>query len=396
MESKHKIHRTYFPNLDGLRFFAFLSVFISHSVIFLGYQNNSPLFTALKNTFLKHGDLGVNFFFVLSGFLITYLLLQEKSHMGTIKLRHFYMRRILRIWPVYFLTLIVGFFVIPPLLANFDIHLPFITTAPIDRLPWYLFFAANIDMSFHMAPSVIVAVLWSISVEEQFYLIWPVLMKKISKKTIGVAILIIILISLLFRFFVTDNYDISKYFTFSVMSDLAVGAGLAYCVYYMSFIQDRLKKMSKFSIAFIYFFLFLLVSFKGNLGNLLSGFSYKIVYALLPLAFSLLFAFIIAEQNYAENSLWKIGRHKMVTSLGKVSYGLYAYHMISIFLVLLLFSSFGVLYPYSGWSIYILITVASFIGTILISFLSFRYIESKFLKHKERFSYKRENDVFTM
>ncbi|WP_369075954.1 acyltransferase family protein, partial [Escherichia coli] len=72
-------------------------------------------FESIKNILFIHGDLGVNFFFVLSGFLITFLLFSEKEKYSHISITHFYLRRIFRIWPLYFLTLILGFFFIYPL-----------------------------------------------------------------------------------------------------------------------------------------------------------------------------------------------------------------------------------------------------------------------------------------
>ena len=107
MINRAKIH---FPNLDALRFFAFLSVFISHIAVFLSF---TPVwFQPIKKLFLIHGDLGVNFFFVLSGFLISYLLFTERTESGEVSLKGFYKRRILRIWPLYFIVLIIGIFII--------------------------------------------------------------------------------------------------------------------------------------------------------------------------------------------------------------------------------------------------------------------------------------------
>ena len=105
--------RVFFPNLDGLRFFAFFSVFLFHSFFTKNeaVQNNS-LFVTLR-LLTRHGDLGVNFFFVLSGFLITFLLLNERQFTGRIHIGAFYVRRILRIWPLYFVAVFLGFIVFP-------------------------------------------------------------------------------------------------------------------------------------------------------------------------------------------------------------------------------------------------------------------------------------------
>ena len=191
-----KIH---FENLDALRFFAFLSVFISHVALFLGFESNNSSFNFIKKSFLIHGDLGVNFFFVLSGFLITFLLLTEKDKFSKIFLSHFYLRRVLRIWPLYFLTLILGFFVIYPLASSSLIHFPFLINEGYSFLPWYIFLGANIKIAFLGGGSVVLAVLWSISVEEQFYLIWPIILSLLSRKNITKVLFIIVGFSFFYR-----------------------------------------------------------------------------------------------------------------------------------------------------------------------------------------------------
>ena len=104
----------YFQNLDGLRFFCFLTVFFYH-----GFHTESAavkdsgLYQFFKWGIAENGFLGVNFFFVLSGFLITYLLIKEKELNGKINIIHFWFRRILRIWPLYFICVFVGFGLFP-------------------------------------------------------------------------------------------------------------------------------------------------------------------------------------------------------------------------------------------------------------------------------------------
>ncbi len=117
---KHNINqalttRIFFPNLDGLRFFCFLSVFFFHAFGSTKYADVSQteLYWLLKKLLFENGVLGVNFFYVLSGFLITYLLIVEKEQFLKIKIGNFYIRRALRIWPLYFFCVLFGFFIFP-------------------------------------------------------------------------------------------------------------------------------------------------------------------------------------------------------------------------------------------------------------------------------------------
>ena len=133
--------RVYFPGLNGLRFFAAVAVIFTHIELikkFLGYGSHwldleklsysTPLEAVFRREiswvtpFISNsGPIGVVFFFVLSGFLITYLLFVEKETTGVIRIKEFYMRRILRIWPLYFLIFILGFFVLPNI-SLFDVR----------------------------------------------------------------------------------------------------------------------------------------------------------------------------------------------------------------------------------------------------------------------------------
>lgn len=172
----------YFENLDGLRFLSFLSVFFYHS-FYTGSEaiKASPVYHFVKTDVFGNGNLGVNFFFVLSGFLITYLLLEEKKTNGQISLGRFWMRRILRIWPLFFLMVLFGFVAFPLIKQAFG-------QAPAEtaHLVSYLTFTNNFDFIANGPPdSSVLGVLWSVAIEEQFYLLWPLVIFAVPvKKTV--------------------------------------------------------------------------------------------------------------------------------------------------------------------------------------------------------------------
>ncbi|MBK9047983.1 MAG: acyltransferase [Bacteroidetes bacterium] len=106
--------KVYFENLDGLRFLCFLSVFFFHSFhTEYDFIKDNPVCTFIKKDLFGNGNLGVNFFFVLSGFLITFLLIEEKKLNRQIDLRNFWIRRILRIWPLFYFCVFFGFVMFP-------------------------------------------------------------------------------------------------------------------------------------------------------------------------------------------------------------------------------------------------------------------------------------------
>lgn len=379
-------NKVYFHNLDGLRFLAFLSVFVSHAVLFFGYNNDSQIFNNLKRLFFVNGDLGVIFFFVLSGFLLTYLFLQEKKNKGTIDLKFFYKKRIVRIIPVYITAIILGFFVVPVIASLFDSDFPFNTQFDIHQILWYLFFAGNLHMSFFSAPNLIVAILWFVAAQEQFYLFWPSIIKYFSTKNIFYSTIFIIIGSFIFRLFFVYNYNITHYFTLSVISDIAIGALFAYMVEYMPKIKQKFVDTSRLQILFLYFLIILMIPFKGLLPELFAGDIYRFVYAFLPVIFGLLFGLVVMEQTYSNNSLFKLGQSKALTYLGKISYGLYAYHIVALFVVLAFMKMFGVHTKYDDLPTYSFVIVSTFILTIIFAQISFKYMEQKFLKFKNKFT----------
>lgn len=192
MLEKNYTEKFYFNNLDTLRFFAFLSVFCSHCVGVFGYKFHNKYLELIHRHFFVNGDLGVGFFFVLSGFLITWLLLIEKEKNGNINVLHFYMRRVLRIWAVYFLVVLIGF--------SIGMQSPVPYHSDISQLKWYLTFLANYDLVFNGQTNPLVNILWSVAIEEQYYVIWPLFFLFFKKKLLPFVCMIIIIISFIFRY----------------------------------------------------------------------------------------------------------------------------------------------------------------------------------------------------
>lgn len=379
--------KLYFKNLDSLRFFAFISVFISHLALFSGYTNNDYYYQQVQKLFLTHGDLGVNFFFVLSGFLITTLLFKEKEENGSIKIKDFYFRRILRIWPLYFFIFDIGFFLLPRLVGGVPGMIAEQGAFNISHFWWFLFFAGNVDMSFGVKPFISVAILWSISAEEQFYFIWPWIVKKFQKKGILTVSILTIVISYIFRIFVVkEDLSLFNFFTISLMSDFAVGTLLAYILLFRS-VRERLSRLPQKVIILVYVLLIILLPTKSILSNFLSGFTFKVFFALLPLIFSILFAFIIAEQEFATRSFFKAGNWKWFTFLGRRSYGLYCLHIICLIISqTVMYYFFHIPLYHSSGQIYILESIFAFALTVASSTLSYRLLEEPFLRLKTSFS----------
>lgn len=403
--------KEHFKGIDSLRFFAALAVFFTHVELvkkFTGYgthwivpDERITKFTALESVLSKEvgwlspliaysSALGVVFFFVLSGFLITYLLLKEKEYYGEIQVKPFYFRRILRIWPLYYFIFIIGFFVLP--------YFEFFAVPEQDKFfnPnfWgnfilYALFMPNLAFSIYTTAVPNIGQSWSIGVEEQFYLAWPWVVKKSKKlETTLIRIilaLIIIKATLIFgsRYFPTPALlIIKKFFAMSKIECMALG-GLG--AYYFYAKKDRILKLIYLPASQIASVILL---------PALIFLTPRILEDILYLVFAVLFLIIILNVVGNEKTYFKL-KFKSFEYLGKISYGFYMYHVICIvFTIHLLERTIGLNRDITT-SQHLLLYGTSFALSLAISSLSYHIFEVKFIRWKDRIAQpqKKENNV---
>lgn len=348
------------PNLTSLRFLLALLVVIFHIPLFfsnreLPFYNDLPIF--------NKGTEAVYMFFSLSGFLIIKQLFEEKKLTGTINLKSFYMRRVLRIFPLYYLVLIIGLFyyqIILPKLgfqfeSNYDLWKGILLSVT---------FFPNIFATFQ--PGGILEILWSIGIEEQFYIIIaPLLLLIPAKKTRTFLILFTIIYFIIYLLpslpFLQKFKMLFFYFSFS-----------GFC----SIMLDN-EKFRKFLIIIkIPILIILIVYFTTSIfvNNFNDFFYHLIGTILLGLSISIL---SLSKINFLEN--------KTLEYLGKISYGLYMYHSIVMQLVGFIFLKYIPLLKLPN-CVFILLSNLMVINiTILLSHLSYKYFESFFLNLKKNF-----------
>ncbi|MEO8086213.1 MAG: acyltransferase [Bacteroidota bacterium] len=369
---KSEKQKVFFPNLDGLRFFSFLAVFLLHVLVTDSRLiHESSWFKQAK--FLAHADLGVSFFFVLSGFLISYLLLMENQSRGKIDVGAFYIRRILRIWPLYFFCVIYGF-IITPYLRTWMGQSPVENANPVLCST----FLNNFDRIWNGPPqSAVLGVLWSIAVEEQFYLLWPLLLLLTPRKYYPAIFFSVITASIIYRSFVKTG--VAEYHTLGVISDMAIGGLAAFLALRNQFFEKLFLKIPKpWTLAF-YIVTALLILFWYQV------FTWPILIVLRRVIMASCFVWIILEQNYNANSLFKISNFKIISRLGKYTYALYCLHPIGISVTVVALRHFGM--NQYAWQIIFVQIPVSLLASILLSYVSYHAFEKHFLKLKERFAY---------
>ena len=377
----------YFPNLDGLRFIGSLLIIVFH-IEDIKLLHNKPVIPFIEYYGLI-GNFDVSLFFVLSGFLITYLLLKEKKESGSINLKAYYARRTLRIWPLYYLILILGFFVLPHLGAYFSTTY----SANIYKNFWLSFtgcflFLCPLVRSASGLPQTM-GPIWSVGVEELFYLCWPLFLRKTTKYLLLFFVVLVVVLLLRNGFFLGDYFfgwddsfhKIYKFISAVLMqyriSCMAIGAMGAYWVVF-----EKKKILSFLYRKDIQWIVYIITA-----GLLLLRVGVKIeALESFPSVFhevySVLFIIIIVNLATNPKSIVRLD-YKWTNYLGKISYGLYMYHPIMRILSLELTT-----YLFKGntwnWQMNVSLYFFTVSSTILISILSYEFFEKKFLKLKNK------------
>ncbi len=366
---KDILKNIYLPNLNGLRFIAAALVFICH-VENVKKNFNLPNI-ADTPFFLIIGKLGVVIFFVLSGFLISYLMLSEQQETGTLNIKRFYLRRILRIWPLYFLIIIFALYLAP---HSAFFHLPNCVSALDSNslvsvsILFFFFLPNQVYAAMGAVPYAVQT--WSVGTEEQFYLIWPLLVKWSKRKGlvfvsvfIAYNVLKILLIALQHKSPVFKTIlDFWYYFNIDCMALGGIGAYL---------VITKKEKM----LRLIYLVPVQLLTYTAII--LLIGFGVEFRYMHFEIY---AFLFAIAIINLASNKKSILSLENPVLSyLGKISYGIYMYHFIALTITIRLLQYFNI---YDGLLVYLV----GLIITVLLSSLSYHYFESFFLNIKGKLS----------
>jgi peptidoglycan/LPS O-acetylase OafA/YrhL len=299
----------YFKQLDGLRAFAIIGVMIAH------WLQSTIKIDILKN--LPYGT-GVTLFFVLSGFLITRILLEfkeqnaaeNKSQFHSIK--SFYIRRSLRIFPIYYLTILI---------------LVIIGFTDIGKmLPWLLTYTTNVYMTLQNDYIGSYTHFWSLAVEEQFYLFWGFTIVFVPRDYLKGTILTLAFLSVLFLIYfkVFTGYWLANALVICQMHSLGLGALIAY---YMKYNPDFIKKINLTLIKGITLFLslvFILIYVYQRPEALYENLKhYKD--PLITLIY--FFVVLIAVKEGFKGLMKKILENPVMLYIGKISYGLYVYHL---------------------------------------------------------------------
>jgi|SRR5215467_11307332 len=349
----------YIPQFDGIRAVSILAVFVAHSEFMRALPHAS---------FLEYGRVGVDLFFVLSGFLITGILLDSKSSPNYF--RNFYARRALRIWPLYYLLLALIFLVLPAFNSSMR---------SAAHLIWPYFSVYVQNLFIHLPTPFGLEPTWSLAIEEQFYISWPVLVALLRKRDL--AILLSCLIGLSFSLRIVGyehgaslkfihNFTLCRLDAISFGSLSAIWLRSRYCT-----LELWLRTGRRLIVVGV---LGTVVA-RATFGSESTVFSYTFIAA----GFTGFLCVALAS-DLQESFLARALSLEFLRYVGKISYGLYLLHM-PIFL-LVDGSARGWLLRFKSSILGNLIgTIAQFVLAFLIASLSWRFFETPILRLKSFF-----------
>lgn len=363
--------KPYFINLDALRFIAATGFFM-HAFTIRIEGVRYPVWMDAVSRFASSGALCVNVLHVLSGFLITYLLLAEEKSSGQFSIVRYYLRRTLRIWPLYFTMVIAFLFIVPAVLQA--VGYAYYETAN----PWsYFLFWNNFAMLSDGFPySPVLAILWTVSVEEQFYVVMPWLMKLFRKQRVTVF-LAVICISIAFRIHFRHEGVALFFHTLCIMSDFAVGAFVAWLAVNEHPWFLRWKKIPRVLNIGIYVLTLVMVLFYHPIfDSTLATIAERMI-------LGIAFGHIIFDQAFAENKAFNLSSIPGFVWLGKRAFGLYCFHQVGLLASVHLFQAMG--WVTSPLQYLLLLPLSAFVITVWIAALSYRFFERPFLNLKQKF-----------
>jgi peptidoglycan/LPS O-acetylase OafA/YrhL len=353
---------THYRALDGVRGIAILLVILFHCRFIAEPTTGLEHFCF---NLLKAGWIGVDLFFVLSGFLITGTLLDNirSPHF----LQNFYIRRVLRIFPLYYAVLLLG--IIRELVFRGWTHEPYI---------YYFIYSQNIVTFIGGREIGALAHFWSLAVEEQFYLVWPMAIIFLFRRNcfMPVIILFILLVIIIRIVLISSGVARVYFFPVSHFDALLIGACLAYTLSRRgTFVRLRHHALTVGLFSIMVLFLILLHERGFDSQNFV-----VLEYGLFPLAMLFGSFIIVAMTSPSYNLVGKIVQNGALCYIGRVSYGLYIFHWPLIYFLLP-----RIIYPTDRFflrQIAFFFTVGSI--SLLAASLSFRYFEQPILGIKNR------------
>ena len=357
--------KNYFPELDSIRGLSVLAVFFLHAI---HLDQGTGFFSKMVYYFHANLFLGLDVFFILSSFLLTSLGINEYKARGNFSFINYFTRRVLRIWPLYILLMIFSFIIVPYAADYFNV--------PVTLPPayYYLFFISNFYLEGHVY---FLRFLWTLSVEEQFYLFWGLCMLVLQKRML-LCVLLLTATSIVYTVYAVQSGADVYYNTLIYLFDFAVGILAAMLMQKGHYIVEVFKKMTTVkSLLFLlllpvlFIIMFCITNFAPNVFGQWSDVIMRYVFIVYT-------GFFIIDQMVNEKAFLKLKSQPFLIYTGKISYGLYCFHGIVLTFGMIVLQKLEINMPS-------ILRVLLFLAVnYLVASISYQFVEKPFLKLKDK------------
>jgi len=380
---KRLIKKSNFDNVYAIRFIAFLAIFFAHAAISFSPQIKvAALFSDVNKLLQNLNSVAYSLIFVLTGFLNTWSIFEERFIYKKMNVLRFYMRRLIVVVPLMAIALILAFWLMP------KVNSP-IPKSPDESLPLWRYF--TLSSNFNSIESgnpyrELCNNLWSIEAYLLFIIFWPFLMRTFRRRE---TTLFLSMFGgyILYQLIVPD-YPSKAFFVVNYFPELATGAYLAYISFFKYPNYDKLKEHTRRTIGFTYLGFILFLLFKNKISYQLAWMPDYIFLVVEKIAIALTLGYFIFEQNFNSNSVLKAAKMKFMNFPGKIVLSLYVYMPVGIILSFLAIEFMMDKETEAAALVYR--PIIALISTLTIAALSHEYLEKKFVRLRKIYNPTRE------
>jgi peptidoglycan/LPS O-acetylase OafA/YrhL len=386
---KRLIRKSHFDNIYAIRFLAFLAIFVSHGFITSNQQLNvSTLFMDLRQFTGNLNSAAYSLVFILTGFLNTWGIFEERFIYKKMNVLRFYMRRLLTLLPLYLLVFFFAYYVSPNAITGLD-------SSVNHEIPgWaYLSFLSNF---FYNGPPEIInpgnmanlisGNMWSVAVTFQFIIFWPLLMNYFRRNEtwLFLCCAITFVVAAVFM----SHQPGFRFNTLNLLIDFTAGAYLAYFSFFKYSLYNNLKRNTRRTNAAVYIAFFLYLIFREKILGRFESFPDQLIFIAERIAIAGALAYFVFEQNFGSNSILKMAKLKIFNYPGKLVFGLYVYHAAGIILGYHIMSF--LIDKQGAASVLLLENFLALLITLVLTLVSHEFFEKKFLRRKKNYQPTRE------
>jgi len=381
---KRKVKKSQFDNINAIRFLAVFAIFLSHSFITNDQQIiASKLYSDLRQVTLNLNSAAFSILFILTGFLNTWAIFEERFIYKTVNVLRLYFRRFLTLLPLYFVLFPIGYYIIPKIVPGISIQ-------NLDLVSAFDYFTFTFNFGHIDNGNPIINVLgnmWVVAAMVHLILVWPLMMHYFRRHEtwlfgIGTGIFVIA------AWFNYDS-DSFQYNTLNVLLDFTAGSFLAYFSFFKYKLYVRLKETTKRTIAFVYLCFFTFIFFRERLIDMIEGdVPEQLIFIAERLLVTATLLYFVFEQNFSQNSLFKLFKLRIFNPPGRISYSIYACHSIGIVIAVLAMQFLN--FESGGVGLYVIQPLLAFVISWLLAAFSMEFFEKKFIRRRKNYAPTRE------